>query len=203
MLKRIVFALFFLVSNVYAQEKPIKIVEEKLPNRLALYAENHSETDYDVKITVSGKNIRQSSGKPRLMRIPSASKVLLKTLIVSRGKQPSYTYNLEINDSLSKRSLKRPSVPIKIKPKKRILLYTTPNCTSCEAIVTGLENSIYIFESSPITEHPQLQERMKKALAGTKTPLDSIKTPIVNLAGRIFVEFDNFESLMEEVNKEK
>ncbi len=203
MFKKIFFALLFLAGNAYAQEKPIKIVEEKLPNRLALYAENHTEIDYDVKITVTGKNIRQSSGKPRLMRVPSASKVLLKTLILARGKQPSYTYKLEINDSLSKRSLKRPGTAIKIKPKKRILIYTTDNCTSCENIINGLANSIYIYESSPIAKHPEIQERMTKALANTKTPLDSITTPIINLAGRIFIEFDSYESLMDEVNKEK
>lgn len=202
MLKEIVFIVFIIIGNVNAQ-KPIKIIEEKLQNRLVLYAENQSEIDYDVKITVTGKNIRQSSGKPRFFRVPSASKVLIKTLIVPRGKQPSYTYKLEINDSLSKRSLKRPVIPIKIKPKKRIIIYTTDICETCEEIINGLTNGIYIFESYPIAQHPKIKDRLVKALANTNAPFDSVKNPIINLAGRIFVDIDSYHSLMEEINKEK
>lgn len=80
MLKMISIVLLIIVSNANAQEALIKITEEKLRNRLSLYAENHSETDYDVKITVTGKNIRQSARKPRFRRVPSATKVLLITL---------------------------------------------------------------------------------------------------------------------------
>lgn len=58
-------------------------------------------------ITITGTNFRQSKARPRLIRVPSASKVHLKTLILLRGKTPSYTYDLKINDSLSRRALKK------------------------------------------------------------------------------------------------
>ncbi len=93
MLKKII--LFLLITSyAFGQNSSIKISDEKKNNRLSVYALNESETDYDVKITITGKNIRQSSAKPRFIRVPGASKVLLKSLIIDRKKQPSYTYDL-------------------------------------------------------------------------------------------------------------
>ena len=203
MLKKIALVLLIVVSNVNSQETLIKITEEKLRNRLALYAENYSEIDYDVKITITGKNFRQSAGKPRLIRVPSASKVLLKTLIVTRGKQPSYTYNLVINDSLSKRAIKMPFVPIKIKPKKQIIVYTTKDCITCDSIIGSLSRSKYIFRSFSLSEKPLIRDRMAAALANRNTPLDSLKNPVISLAGYLFIDIDNYDTLLERLNKER
>ncbi|GMN05205.1 hypothetical protein MTsPCn5_05930 [Croceitalea sp. MTPC5] len=41
-----------------SQSQPIKIVDEKSNNRLALYAVNDTETDYDVLLSVKGTNFR-------------------------------------------------------------------------------------------------------------------------------------------------
>jgi len=195
--------LLIVVSNAKAQETLIKITKEKLRNRLSLYAENHSETDYDVKITVTGKNIRQSARKPRFRRVPSATKVLLKTLILTRGKQPSYTYTLEINDSLSARSLKMPFVPIKIKPKKQIIVYTTKDCISCDSIIGNLSRSKYLFRSFLLSEKLLIRNRMAAALANTKTPLDSLRNPVISLGGRLYIDIDNYDTLLERINNDK
>jgi len=94
-----------LVLQINAQSSPIKVVVEDIPNRLAFFAINGSTADYDVKVTISGTNFRQSKAKPRLIRVPAASKVHLKTIMLIRGKKPSYTYSIFQNDSLSKRIL--------------------------------------------------------------------------------------------------
>lgn len=203
MLKKIVLVMLIIVSNAKAQEAHIKITEEKLQNRLALYAENNSETDYDVKITVTGKNIRQSARKPRFVRVPGATRVLLRTLILTRGKQPSYTYNLEVNDSLSSRALKMPFVAIKIKPKKQIIVYTTTNCMTCDSIINSLSTGKYLFRSFLLSEKPLLKNRMTAALANTNTPIDSLKNPVISLGGRLFIDIDNYNTLLERINKEK
>ena len=203
MLKMISIVLLIIVSNANAQEANIRITEEKLRNRLSLYAENHSETDYDVKITVTGKNIRQSARKPRFRRVPSATKVLLITLILTRGKQPSYTYKLEINDSLSTRALKMPFVPIKIKPKKQIIVYSTKDCTTCDSIIGSLSQSKYLFRFFSLSEKPLIRNRMVAALANTKMPLDSLRNPVISLGGRLYIDIDNCDSLLERINKEK
>lgn len=202
MLKNLLIVIALFASQAYAQDKPIKIKEET-PNasRLELYAHNESEVDYDILLKVSGTNIRQSSAKPRLMRVPSATKVLVKTLIVPRGKTPNYTYDLTINDSLSKRALKKPATPIKLQPKKRILIYLPVNCTSCDSLISQLSNSKYLFRSLDLKEKPELAAQLSTFLAGTKISIDELTEPLISLGGRIFTEFHDFDTLLEELGK--
>jgi len=200
MLQRTSLFLLLLLSVplIFAQEKNVKIVEEKIANRLALYAVNGSETDYDVMITVSGKNFRQSKGKPRLVRVPQASKVHLKNLILTKGKFPQYTYELVVNDSLSRRALRKPFTNIKIKPKKLITIYVTENCPTCDSIINPLNESKYKFTSIVLADRPEVKEGLKRVIP----KLDSIQKPIVSLGGKIFPEVENYDQLMEELNKD-
>ncbi len=144
MLRKISFIILLclVTFKVSAQEDDrIKIVEEKVANRLALYALNVTDNDLDVMITVQGTDFRQSKGRPRLMRVPAISKVHLKNLILMKGKEPKYTYTLEINDSLSRRALKRPFEKIKVDPKKTITIYIPEACSTCDTLVASLTAS--------------------------------------------------------------
>jgi hypothetical protein len=75
MIKYILLFLLFITTQANSQDNPVKIVDEEIRNRLALYAVNESETDYDVLLTVSGTGFKQRAGKPRWMFVPRASKV--------------------------------------------------------------------------------------------------------------------------------
>ena len=111
----------FLVTTLVAQtDQRVKIVEEKKANRIFLVAENQTETDLDVLLVVEGKGFRQPKGKPRKVRVPAASRVSVKNLIIERGKTPRYTFDLQVFDSLSRRVVRKPATPIKIAPKKSI-----------------------------------------------------------------------------------
>ena len=125
MIQKTTVLLMFAFLQVGAQQRPIKIVTEDLPNRLAFYAVNENEKDYDVTLSITGTNFRQSQGRPRLIRVPAASKVQLKTIILMRGKKPTYQHDLVVNDSLSNRALKVPAERVKIPPKSP-LPFTSP-----------------------------------------------------------------------------
>lgn len=201
MLHKISLLLLLYSFSIFAQKGPIKIVEEKIPNRLALYAVNESETDYDVLLEVTGTNFKQSAGNPRLTRVPGASKVLVKTLIVTRGEEASYTYNLKINDSLSRRALRKDFIPIKIKPKKNITVYITENCLSCDTIINGLSNSHYLYTTLLLSENPDVVRQLEISLSYLNTPLHSIPNPIISLAGVLYVEIETYAGLIVEMNK--
>ena len=186
----------------YGQNGPIKVTDEKKNNRLSVFANNESETDYDVKITITGSNIRQSSAKPRLIRVPAASKVLLKSLIINRGKQPSYTYDLVINDSLSRRALKPPFKSIRINPNKPIILYITENCKTCDTLISDLNNSNYKFTSINLIEKPEVKERMATYLKNVVPSMDSFSDPIVSLGGVLYTKIYNYSELLDELNKQ-
>ena len=104
MKRNLTYLLFLFICNIYAQENPIEIIKEKQANRVLFYRVNKTEKDFDVLFSVEGSYIRQSKRKPRLTRVPAASRVLLHSAIVERGKNPYFTYDLTVNDSLSRRS---------------------------------------------------------------------------------------------------
>lgn len=188
-------------ASIYCQERPITIVTEEIPNRLALYAVNENEQDFDVMVKVSGKNFRQSKGKPRLIRVPATSKVHLKTLMLMRGKKPSYTFDLTVNDSLSRRALKKEYKKIKIHPKKRIIVYIPELCVSCDSIITPLEQGKYKYLAHELVSNPEMKDQLQRSF-GSAMPIDSLRSPIFNLGGRLYTKIDNYETLLDEIKKE-
>ncbi len=189
--------LFVLKTN--AQELPIKVVTEDIPNRLAFYAINENDQDVDVMLTLTGTNFRQSKGRPRLIRVPGTSKVHLKTIILTRGKQPKYTYELAVNDSLSSRALKKEAQQVKVKPKNSITLYITDSCETCDSMLVTMEKGKYKFDTYRLNESPEIKEQLKNSFA---TPLDSISSPIFNLGGRLYTRIEDYDQLLEKLSKE-
>lgn len=194
--------LFFFVLQITAQTSPIKIVAEEIPNRLAFYAINESTTDYDAKVTISGTNFRQSKAKPRLTRVPAASKVHMKTIMLIRGKKPSYTYTLFLNDSLSKRAVKKPFEKIKINPKKQIILYIPHNCISCDSLIAPLSKGSYKYTSYLLSENKNITDQLQRSFGANSKPVDSLNTPIINLGGKLYTNIESYQQLKDELGKE-
>ena len=203
MKKILLFFVFLFLNQVNAQEIPIEIIDEKISNRIRIYAINRNEKDYDVMITIKGSNFRQSKSKPRLIRVPATSKVHLKDLIVTRGEQAVYTYDLIVNDSLSRRAIKKEYELIKIKPKKLITIYITDNCTNCNSFIDSLAQSRYLFSVLTLNEKPKVRETLQKAFENKNIPLDSIHNAIVSLGGHLYINIENYQQLLEKLNTEE
>ncbi len=196
--------LFLLTMNIsaFAQDRPVKIIDEKLNNRLMLYAINENEQDLDVSIVIEGTGFRQSKGRPRLFRVPAASKVHIASLIIERGKRAVYTYKLTVNDSLSRRVVRKPFEQIKIDPKKNILVYLKDGCYSCDSIIRKLDSSYYKYRTMNLEEKPEVKEFLIRTFKYTRTPYDSIRNPIVSLGGTLYSEIENYEQLLEKLKEE-
>lgn len=195
-----IFAFLHVGFSCLAQERPVKIETKELPRRLAFYAINENEKDLDVKITIKGKNFRQSRATPRFIRVPATSKVHLQTLVVMRDKQPTYTYELEVNDSLSGRALKRDYELIKIEPRKKIVLYIPKRCGSCDSLINSLDKSYHLYTSYVLADNPEIKKQLKPAF-GNHIELDSLEVPIVNMGGILHTRIENYEQLLEELHK--
>lgn len=201
MKRTLLFLLFLVLTAAHAQKRPMKVVEEKSTNRLALYAINENDEDFDVKITISGTNFRQSKARPRFIRVPGTSKVHLKTLMLLRGKTPSYTYELVVNDSLSKRALRKEATPIKIKPDKNITVYVPEHCEQCDSLLLSLSESKYLFDMHELAENVEMKEQLNRSFANS-VQLDSLKTPIINLGGKLFTRINNYDDLISKLDFE-
>lgn len=203
MIKKLFSALLFITSctPLFSQEKPIEIVEETKANRLFLYALNKNEQDLDVSITVEGTNFRQTKTVPRMVRVPAASKVLLANLMVERGKKANYAYKLQVSDSLSRRAMRKEFEPIKIDPKKKVIVYISENCTTCDSLVSDLDKSRYIYTSYRFSEKPELKGQLAPAFTNATVQIDSLTTPIISLGGVLHVKIEDYDQLLEELNK--
>lgn len=206
-MKKLFWVLVILPFLVVAQQrKKIKIVEEPLTNRVAFYAVNENHQDFDVLFTLKGTNFRQSKARPRWIRVPAASKVHLKTVVLERGKKASFIPALKVNDSLSKRSLKRPTEkldipPPKIEPKRKIVVYLTNDCDTCAVLVDSLNANNYAFRSLNLDENTDLKAKIGRYSGKSEAEMEALKTPILSLGGHLFTWIDSYDKLLEELNK--
>jgi arsenate reductase-like glutaredoxin family protein len=103
-----------------------------------------------------------------------------------------------VNDSLSRRALRRQSVPIKVKPKKQITVYLPENCTSCDSIMKPLKDSKYLYTSFDLGEKPEIKAQLGMPIS----QVDSLQTPLFSLGGLIYPKIKNYEELLEKLLKE-
>ncbi|WP_276392121.1 hypothetical protein [Eudoraea chungangensis] len=184
----------------YSQKYKVEIVTEDISNRIAFYALNKNEKDLDVLLTISGTNFRQSRGRPRFIRVPATSKVHMKTIVLMRDKTPTYTYKLQINDSLSSRSLIKEYEEIKIDPPNNILVYITEGCQTCDSLISALDSSKYNYKKMEVEGGTSLYEQLQMSF-GPEVPLDSIVTPIVNIGGKLFTRLETYDLVVKEALK--
>jgi len=192
----------FLTSALFAQERPMKIEEERKANRLILSVVNENLEDYDVSIKVAGTGFKQRKGIARKVRVPATSKVPIINLIVERGKQAMYTYELDVTDSLSRRSLRKPFTKIKIDPKKAITMYITEKCQTCDTIINPLKASPYKFKSIVLAENEEVKAQLSKAFIGASVPLEEMTNPVVMLDGKMYIHIETFEDFMMRLEEE-
>lgn len=191
----VITVLFFSAQHISAQIKEIKIEDERQRNRLMLYAVNENLQDLDVTITVEGTGFRQSTRKPRAIRVPATSKVNVLMLMVNKGETPNYTYDLIVSDSLNRRALRKPATPIKIDPKNPIIFYVSETCKTCDSLVSKLDKSPYRYSITRFSENPEIKEQIKAAIP----QLDTVSNAIVNLRGTLFTDIETFEELLEKL----
>ena len=201
MIRLLFFSLLFVIQ-LSAQKPPITVITEEIPNRLVFYVINESTKDYDVKVTILGTNFRQSKAIPRLIRVPAASKVHVKNIMLIRGKKPTYSHELYINDSLSRRAMKKPYKKIKIKPKKQITIYVPRKCTSCDSILNPLANGLYKYRTYILSENDAVKNQLQRSFGSISTSVDSLESPIINLGGTLYKEIHTYEKLLEALEKE-
>lgn len=199
-----IFCLLLLPFTTIAQEEyQVDIEEKRENNRVYIYALNKTLTDLDVSIEVEGTGFRQREGRQRVFRLPARSKITIKTLVAERGQVPLYKYKLNISDSLSRRVVKPPFELIKINPRKKITLFLTDNCKAkCDSLIQPLEKSPFFYDAIKISENDAVKTQISNALIGGQQRLDTMTTPIVMVGGKMFLQVEDYDTLIEKLNEE-
>jgi len=188
---------FLFVNPLMAQERPIEIEDELVNNRLNLYAVNKNLQDFDVILYVNGTGFKQRAGKPRAVRVPARSRVEVSSLIIERGQEPKYTYTIEVQEELSRRSLVREVELIKIQPKWPLTIYKTTLCAAnCDTLIAALDESPYLYTLTEIDAYPKVREQLKKLIVGGEERLNEMDTPIVMMGGKMYLTLTTYEEVM-------
>ncbi|WP_340063280.1 hypothetical protein [Ascidiimonas aurantiaca] len=198
--KLCIVSIAFCTSLLHSQQKKIQVLEKVNVNKVSFFAINETETDYDILFTVSGTNIRQSKAKPRWIRVPGASKVHLKNIYLLGDKKPVYTYDLKVNDSLSKRALKKPHVKITLPPKrkmpeKNLVIYVPLQCISCDAMIAALEKDFYAYQVVKLADNDDITNQLSRAFPNTSIPVQERDYPIISIKGRLHISINSYEQL--------
>ncbi len=107
-LKKHIFIIFITLSFVIsAQEKPVRLIEEKQKKRTILFVQNDTDDEKSVFLKVNPTGYRRSAQRPIIRKIPAKSKVQMLILIPLTDVESHYTYNLIINDELETIDVKR------------------------------------------------------------------------------------------------
>ncbi|GGX09007.1 hypothetical protein [Aquimarina muelleri] len=86
--------------TISAQDKPVRLVEEKQKKRTILYVKNDTNEDKSVFLKVNPTGYRRSAQRPILKKIPPKSKVQMLILIPLTDTESYYTHTLIVNDTL-------------------------------------------------------------------------------------------------------
>ncbi|WP_160114506.1 hypothetical protein [Aquimarina sp. AU474] len=84
----------------FTQDKPVRLVEEKLKKRTILHVQNDTDYEKSVFLKVNPTGYRRSAQRPIIKKIPPKSKVQMLILIPLTDVESYYTYNLIVNDQL-------------------------------------------------------------------------------------------------------
>lgn len=194
--------LLLFITTSWAQNRPIEIEDEQKVNRLYLYAVNKNLQAFDVAITVTGTGFRQRAGKPRMVHVPARSRVQLSSLIIERGKEPKYDYTLEVSAELSPRALKNEFELIKIDPKFPVTIYQSAGCTEqCAALLAAFDESPYRYTHTILADFPKVFDQISGLIVGGAERLEAMETPIVMMAGKMFLTLSTFEEVMTKMDE--
>lgn len=205
MLKYTTLAICFLLHLVVsqAQEEFVEISEERVNNRVYIYASNMSLTDLDVSIEVTGTGFRKRGGRTRVYRLPGRSKILIHTLVAERKQVPLYKYTLNVSDSLSRRVVRPEFELIKIQPKKKITLFLPDSCKAkCDSLIRPLDDSPFTYDSIKISDNEAVKTQIAGALIGGTQRLDTLTSPIVMVGGKMYIQVATYDELLEKLNEE-
>ncbi len=150
-----------------AQTPPaVELIEEKLPKRWNLYAQNNTDEMQEAFLLVQGEGFRRSADRPTIKKVPPRSKVLMITLIPIKGVTPTYTkiftYENESLQSVSQRkgSAAQEYVNIKSLDPKELTIFIEEDCPTCEVLISFLNANHYKYRKMDVHTHYKVREFM-------------------------------------------
>ncbi|NBT87120.1 MAG: hypothetical protein EBT51_02285, partial [Flavobacteriaceae bacterium] len=85
----------------------------------------------------------------------------------------------------------------KIQPKWPLTIYKPKLCSSnCDTLTAALDESPYLYTLTEIDAYPKVREQLKKLIVGGEERLNEMDTPIVMMAGKMYLKLTTYEEVM-------
>ncbi len=201
----LVFTPFY--STLIAQEKAIRLIEEKLKKRTILYVQNDADSDKSVFLKINPTGYRRRAQRPVLKIIPAKTKVQMMILIPLTDVPSSYTYTLIVNDKLETMEIDRSKEPKKEAPlssilRSEIIIFTKENCKKCTSLITKLQQKHIQFREVNINSRSRYLEYLWELLEQKGYTKNTVQLPLSLKKGKLIHPISNLDSFTSSITKE-
>ncbi len=193
-----------LYTGIPAQEKSVRLVEEKQKKRTIIYVQNDTDTDKSVFLKVNPVGYRKSAQRPIIKNIPAKSKVQMMILIPLTDVESNYTYDLIINQELETIDVDRSKSPKKEAGVASILkaeniIFTKKDCEKCIILISKLKAKHIKFREVNIDTKNRYREYLWELLEQDNYDKNTVGVPLGVIKGKLYYPIDDLEGFVEHV----
>ena len=196
---KIIVGLFLLFSvQGFSQGLKVLISEKKSGKRVVLFAENKTNDTLNVFLMVNSEGFRKSANKPVIKNIPPATKVSMLTMIEMSDVPSTYTYDLIVNEDLTKTSISTENQAKDIEKQLygKLVLFTNANCTDCTQLITELNSKRIPHRVFDINKDQVIYRQFMAHIERSLTVETKIRFPIIWNKEEVIFGYDNVDDVL-------
>jgi len=175
-------SIIFLIHNIGARSQDIDIIEEKVENKVLLYAQNNTEEELEMTLNTALIGYTTNDKLPVNKILEAKAKVLVLTLLAPKGitceYQSSISYKKVKKAPTSSGNLKQRMTNIQMNTKK-VNVFTQDGCGRCEYVIKYLDDNKIPYVELNTTIHDPNQSLMFEKLNEVGFKGTSVQMPVV------------------------
>mgnify|MGYP003632794832 CR=1 FL=1 len=205
----IMFTLFLSATAIAQTEvKAIELIEEKLPKRWNLYAQNNTNVEHEAFLIVQGEGFRRSADRPVIKKVPPNSRVLMITLIPIKGATPSYTKIFTFEEQLqtiTKRKGANRTEYVNIRPlgTNEFTVFIASECPKCDILINHLNSNHIKHRVLTLETHIKVQEFMFEKIQDLTPENTFLALPAILFKGKQYHTIYSINQFIESFDWEK
>ncbi len=202
----VVFIFIFLFGfYINAQEKPVRLIEEKLKKRTILYVQNDTDVEKSVFLKVEPIGYRRSAQRPIIKKIPANSRLQMMVLIPLTDVESYYTYNLVVNEALEAIEVDRSKAPKKEAPVSSIMrsetiIFTKNDCKKCGSLISKLSESHIKFREVNIDAKNRYRDYLWDLLDKDGYNKNTVGVPLAVVEGILKYPIDDLDEFVKSLS---
>ena len=210
MLKRLFIFLLVCLPFLITAQKDVQLFEKERDWRIIIYAKNVSKKDLRIDLRIESTGLNLSNAMPLAQILKAGATEEAITLTPTPGQAWSYKTSLSyrpvddkgsgytINSSnISKQTIKG------LTAEKGFVLYTKPECGRCRQARSHLSDKGVRFKEVDLSTQTSEVDAMWLALWEQGFSGKQVKTPVIQVDGKLFYEMKDIPAFLDEMMRRK